>query len=131
MAGRTLFIVNPTSGKPSRRKKFVAFAEQISINPDYKLVETKYRGHAKELASEAKDDYRTIIAVGGDGTINEVASGILGSEATLGIIPMGSGNGLSHHLGIPQDCTKALKLIENGQAKPIDIIYCQLQQHFH
>lgn len=123
MAGRTLFIVNPTSGKSSRRKKFVEFSKEISAKPNYQIVETQYRGHARELATQAKNDYQTIVAVGGDGTINEVASGILGSEASLGIIPLGSGNGLAYHLGVPQDCKDALKLIENVQPKPIDIIY--------
>lgn len=122
MAGRTLFIVNPISGYSSRRKKFAEMKAKISSNQDYHLAETKYHGHAKELASQAKNDYQTIVAVGGDGTINEVASGILGSNASLGIIPMGSGNGLANHLCIPQDCSKALKLIENNQAKPLDII---------
>lgn len=123
MAGRTLFIVNPTSGKSSRRKKFAEFSKEISVNSNYQIVETQYRGHARELATQAKNDYLTIVAVGGDGTINEVASGILGSEVNLGIIPLGSGNGLAYHLGVPQDCKDALKLIENVQPKPIDIIY--------
>ena len=123
MAGRTLFIVNPISGEPSRRKKFAKLSSQISANPEYHLVESQYRGHAREIANQEKVNYQTIVAVGGDGTINEVASGILGSETSLGIIPMGSGNGLANHLGIPQDCQKALKLIEHTQSKPLDIIY--------
>ena len=123
MAGRTLFIVNPISGNSSRRKKFAEMMSQISTNPDYHLVKTEYRGHARELASHKKNEYQTIVAAGGDGTINEVASGILGSEAALGIIPMGSGNGLANHLGIPQDCNNALKLIESTQPKPLDVIY--------
>jgi YegS/Rv2252/BmrU family lipid kinase len=123
MAGRTLFIVNPTSGKPSRQKKFAGFSRQISANPNYHFVETQYRGHARELATQAKNDYQTIVAVGGDGTINEIASGILGSKANLGIIPMGSGNGLAYHLGIPQNFTKAVSLMESAPPKPIDIIY--------
>jgi YegS/Rv2252/BmrU family lipid kinase len=123
MAGRTLFIVNPISGYSSRRKKFAEITAEISSNPDYHLAETQYPGHAKEIASQAKNDFQTIVAVGGDGTINEIAAGILGSNASLGIIPMGSGNGLANHLSIPQDCTKALKLIENAQPKPLDIIF--------
>ena len=123
MAGKTLFIVNPISGKSSQRKAFAEFAKQILTNREYHLVETKYRGHAREIASEAKDAYQTIVAVGGDGTINEVAAGILGSNTYLGIIPLGSGNGLAHHLGISEDCAKALELIENTTPKPIDIIY--------
>lgn len=123
MAGRTLFIVNPTSGKSAKRKIFAEFAIQLATNPEYDIIETQYRGHARELATGSKSDYKTIVAVGGDGTINEVASGILGTDTSLGIIPMGSGNGLAHHLGIPQDCKEALKIIENTAPKPIDIIY--------
>jgi YegS/Rv2252/BmrU family lipid kinase len=122
MAEKTLFIVNPTSGRISRRKEFAKFAVHLLSNPDYDLVKTAYRGHARELAAQAKTQYRTIVAVGGDGTINEVVSGILGANVILGIIPLGSGNGLAYHLGIPQDFTKALKVIESGDAKPIDII---------
>ncbi len=122
MAGKTLFIVNPVSGKLASRKKFNELSYQLSTNTNYNLVHTKYRGHATELAGAAINNYQTIIAVGGDGTINEVASGILGSDAVLGIIPLGSGNGLTHHLGIPQDCIKALELIETAQPKPIDVI---------
>jgi len=123
MAGRFLFIVNPTSGKLAKRKEFAEFAIELAATPEYHLVETKYPGHAKELAGQSKNDYEAIIAVGGDGTINEVASGILGSETSLGIIPLGSGNGLAYHLGIPQDCREAFSLIENTLPKPIDVIY--------
>ena len=123
MAGRVLFIVNPTSGKSSKRKKFTKFSAQISSNLNYDFLVTKYPGHARELASQEKNNYHTIVAVGGDGTINEVASGIVGSNAALGIIPMGSGNGLAHHLSIPQDNFEALRLIETQEPKPIDIIY--------
>jgi YegS/Rv2252/BmrU family lipid kinase len=123
MAGKTLFIVNPTSGSSSRRKQFTQFSSHLLANPDYNLVETEYRGHARGLATHAKALFQTIVAVGGDGTINEVVSGILGSDVILGIMPLGSGNGLAYHLGIPHNFTDALRVIEEAEPKPIDIIW--------
>ncbi len=122
MTGKTLFIVNPVSGKPSHRKGINDFHASITTNPDYHLVETAYRGHATKLALEAINIYQTVVAVGGDGTINEVVTGIIDANIDLGIIPMGTGNGLAHHLNIPIDWPHALELLANGLCKPVDII---------
>ena len=81
-----LFIVNPISGK-GRKSRIVAHLQQKG----YKVVYTEYAGHAEHLAHEAKE--KVIVAVGGDGTVNEVARGILGTDKALGIIPCGSGDG--------------------------------------
>ena len=102
MAGRILFIVNPTSGKSSKRKKFTEFSSQISANPDYDFLATKYPGHARELASQEKNNYHTIVAVGGDGTMNEVARSLIGQhQVTTGLIPAGTGNDFNQILGFP------------------------------
>lgn len=122
MTEKRLFILNPISGKSNNRKAINTFVSELESNPNYTLVQTEYPGHATQLTIEGKSVFDTIVAVGGDGTINEVASGLMGSDVKLGIIPLGSGNGLANHLGIPIDCHKALALIENSTPKPIDVI---------
>ena len=78
------------------------------VDPRY----TRYAGHASELAREAVGkNYYGVLACGGDGTINEVAAALCDSEVALGIIPLGSGNGLARHLGIPITVKGAMKVI--------------------
>ena len=108
-----LFIVNPISGK-GRKSRIVAHLQQKG----YKVVYTEYAGHAEHLAHEAKE--KVIVAVGGDGTVNEVARGILGTDKALGIIPCGSGDGLALHLGISRNYKTAIRAIERGNVKAID-----------
>ena len=108
-----LFIVNPISGK-GRKSRIVAHLQQKG----YKVVYTEYAGHAEQLAHEAKE--KVIVAVGGDGTVNEVARGILGTDKALGIIPCGSGDGLALHLGISRNYKTAIRAIERGNVKAID-----------
>lgn len=76
---------------------------------------TERAGHASELSSQGvKENFDVITAVGGDGTVNEVARGMIHSSKPLSIIPKGSGNGLARHLGIPLDLTKATECIFHG-----------------
>jgi len=82
---------------------------------------TGYPGHATEMALEAvKKKYRYVIAAGGDGTVNEVARALVNTDITLGILPLGSGNGLARDLGIPMDIEKALDIILQGHTRAID-----------
>lgn len=108
-----LFIVNPISGK-GRKERIISFLRKEGC----KIMFTEYAGHAEKIAREA--DERIIVAVGGDGTVNEVARGILGSEKTLGIIPCGSGDGLALHLGISRKFEKAYKTVIAGKTERID-----------
>lgn len=108
-----IFIVNPISGK-GRSKRL---ANKL-LAKGYKVLFTEYAGHAEKLAREAIDE--VVVAVGGDGTVNEVARGLVGSNKALGIIPCGSGDGLARHLGISHNTNKALKRIENGECKCMD-----------
>ena len=109
-----LFIVNAISS--NERKRRVA---RIALSKGYKVAYTEYAGHAEVLARES--DEEIVVAVGGDGTVNEVARGIIGTNKTLGIIPCGSGNGLALHLGIPYILEWAIKKVESGKSKPIDV----------
>lgn len=108
-----LFIVNPISGK-GRKARIMAHLEKKGL----KVVCTEYAGHAEILAREAAE--RIIVAVGGDGTVNEVARGIVGTDKVLGIIPCGSGDGLALHLGISRHYKQALKTIIKGNVQKID-----------
>src|SRR4051812_48847190 len=110
---KILFIINPVSGR-NRRKDM---PQLIKSNIDSSRLEpvialTESRGHATVLAQEAlKNGIPKIVAVGGDGTINETAKTLLHSNVSFGIIPSGSGNGLARHLQIPLDAAKALQLL--------------------
>jgi len=119
---RILFIVNPISG--SRRKRNLP--QLISDNIDKKkfeitIAQTQYAKHAIEISKQAvADGYDVIVAVGGDGTVNEVASQMIHSNSALGIIPGGSGNGLARHLNIPLTPVRAIELLNKGIATNID-----------
>lgn len=90
---------------------------------DYEITYTRAPKHAIELAREASQKgYDMVIAVGGDGSVNEVGSGLLGSDTAMGIIPTGSGNGLARHLKIPQNIPGALKLLNHARPVNIDTV---------
>ena len=106
-------IINPISGVGSKRA-IPRMIENICSRNDHALTIsfTEYAGHASVLTQAALDagaDY--IIAVGGDGTVNEIARAMLHSRAILGIVPKGSGNGLARELHIPMDSKKALEVM--------------------
>ena len=118
------FIVNPISGK-SRRNDLPEQVERI-LNADrfeHDIKVSEYAGHARVLAQEAIDlGYDIIAAVGGDGTINEVGTALIGTDIALAVIPCGSGNGLSRCLNIPLDLVKALELINRRATCLIDTV---------
>lgn len=108
---KTCFILNPKAG-PSQRHDMPALIAQYfgPLEPDYAVRLTEYAGHAVELArTAAAEGFAIVAAVGGDGTVNEVGRGLLGTEVALGIIPQGSGNGLARHLKVPLELAAALR----------------------
>lgn len=115
-------IINPVSGVGSKRKIPAMIEDACAKNGcSLEISFTEYAGHASELTRQALDKgANVILAVGGDGTINEVAQSMLYSEAALGIIPKGSGNGLARELHIPMDAKKALDVIIKGNITTID-----------
>lgn len=117
-----LFIINPVSGRRRLNNIAEIIHKEISADKfDVHINFTDSAGHASILCKKAIENKTDIIvAVGGDGTINEVASQMIGSECVLGIIPGGSGNGLARHLGIPLVAEKAVKLIVEGKNTKID-----------
>lgn len=117
-----IFIINPASGtvKTGNIESLIEHHfESRSYTPE--IIRTRYKGHATKIARKSiKNGIRIIVAVGGDGTINEIASELVGKNAILGIIPNGSGNGLARHLGIPLKKEPALDLLNSGKVKKID-----------
>ena len=117
-----MFVVNPISGG----KKKTAFNKQVlevldlsRLEPTFKV--TNHANHAYELAKSAiEEKYDAVIAVGGDGTINEIGSALVGSGMPLGIIPEGSGNGLALYLGIPMNESAALRRINRFDFLAVD-----------
>jgi len=115
---KVLFIVNPISG--GRRKRSLMRVVMSLLDRRYyqQTVYTEYPGHATELARETDADI--VVAVGGDGTVHEVAKGLLGTEKVLGIIPCGSGDGLALHLGISRELFQAVHVLNRGEVRRID-----------
>jgi diacylglycerol kinase (ATP) len=115
---KTRFIVNLRSGRAARSlEKIQAFAAKHAAD----VVLTERARHACELAARGQDEgCELIVAVGGDGTMNEVASALIDGSATLGLIPCGSGDGLGRHLGIHGSTTRALDILHNGRVRQID-----------
>jgi YegS/Rv2252/BmrU family lipid kinase len=118
---KILFVVNPVSGY-GRQKNIAKYIPQYVDHDrfDVHVEFTCYKGHAKEIAEDAASrgfDY--VIAVGGDGTINEVATALVGTDIAMGIIPTGSGNGLARHLRIPIGLRNGLQFL--NAAKPVAV----------
>ena len=117
-----LFIINPKSG--TDRKIYIrqSIGKHIDTKKyDYKIRYTEYAGHAEVIAREAATaGIDIVVAVGGDGTVNEVARALIHTNTALGIIPCGSGNGLARHLQLPIDPEGAIKMINAGIIKSLD-----------
>ncbi|RYY11489.1 MAG: hypothetical protein EOO36_18940 [Cytophagaceae bacterium] len=122
---RTCFIFNPTAGT-SRRNDFPALLTKhlgTAASGDYVLQPTEGPGHATELArAAAQAGCRVVVAVGGDGTVNEVGQGLLYQEHTaMGIVPRGSGNGLARHLKVPLNLGRALRRLRQPTFSRMDV----------
>ncbi len=117
-----VFIVNPRSG--THGKDGIPRIIDSCLNKelfDSKVVFTEYAGHASEMAKRLVENKTDIVvAVGGDGTVNEVARSLVHTDTALGIIPCGSGNGLARHLHIPMDIKKAVAIINECQVGTFD-----------
>ncbi len=115
-----LFILNPISGAKNRVEDIIDFiaAELAPSGHQYDFACTTHAGEARALSENAvQEGYQIIVAAGGDGTINEVASSLVGCQQTcLGIIPLGSGNGIARSLGVPLNLRKAIQqLLQPGR----------------
>ena len=116
------FIVNPISGTQEKDQIIALINEYLDIDKyTFQIIYTQYAGHAEEIAAQcAEDSHFAVVAVGGDGTVNEVARALTHTHTALGIIPCGSGNGLARHLQISMQPRKAIEAINEGIIERID-----------
>jgi diacylglycerol kinase (ATP) len=127
---KIMFIINPISGVYKKKNIPEKVARYIDyVQYDYSIRFTQYAGHASLIAQQAvAEGYDICVAVGGDGSINEVAQSLVGTDTVLGVIPFGSGNGFATHLKIPaRDAEGALKVLNTGKIVKLDIIKSNLR----
>ena len=116
-------IVNPAAGKGSALKKSKkVIAELNSRDVKFDVEYTGYPRHGVSIAKEASKSFEKVIALGGDGTVNEVGEGVVGTEAILGLIPLGSGNDFAKMLNISSNIHESIDTIINGKVRNIDVI---------
>jgi YegS/Rv2252/BmrU family lipid kinase len=117
------FIVNPYSGTDRKKSLEQLIGKYLPPTQyDYEIAFTEFKGHGIGLAKQfATDNYESVVAVGGDGTANEVAQGLIHTNTALGLIPKGSGNGLARNSHIPLQPSQALSIIAKGYIKSVDI----------
>lgn len=119
---KIVFIINPISGTQNKKNILSLLEERIDKEKyDFEIVKTEKAGHAAEIAAQsAIANINLVVAIGGDGTINEIARSLIHTQTTLGIIPFGSGNGLARHLQIPMEAKGAIDIINQGNIECID-----------
>jgi YegS/Rv2252/BmrU family lipid kinase len=127
---KIMFIINPISGvykKKNVPEKIARYIDYVQF--DYTIRSTQYAGHASLIAQQAVEEgYDICVAVGGDGSINEVAQSLAGTKTALGVIPYGSGNGFATHLKIPaRDVEGALHVLNTGKKVKIDLVKSNLR----
>jgi len=124
MKKKIRFIINPHAGT-SRCEDLPSVIEECVDKSIYthEIVYTEYPGHGEKIAADAvAQNYHAVVGAGGDGSVHEIARVTTGTNTLLGIIPKGSGNGLARHLGIPMETKDAIKIINRGNYKTIDVL---------
>ncbi len=122
---KIMFVINPISGVYKKKNIPEKIGKYIDyVQYDYTIRFTQYAGHATLIAQQAVEEgYDVCVAVGGDGSINEVAQSLIGTNTKLGIIPYGSGNGFATHLKIPpRDAEKSIDVLNNGKVVKLDLV---------
>lgn len=121
---RIAFIVNPVSGTGKQRNIVRQIEEYLDHDKyDATILYTSYAHHAVRIAQEVVDEgFPNLVAVGGDGSINDCVQNVIGSDVNFGIIPLGSGNGLARHLKIPLKIKDAIQVINRQNTMGIDTV---------
>lgn len=116
-----MFIINPISGV-GRKNIIPQLVDEILDNEhfEWEFQYTQYRFHGREISENQKSKFDAIVAVGGDGSVNEIGSALIDSKCALGILPCGSGNGAARHLGIPLKLKQAIQQISAFKPQKID-----------
>lgn len=119
---KVVFILNPISGTVNKAGIPDLIEERLDKDKfDYRIAETQHAGHATDLAREAVEEgVDLVVAVGGDGTVNEVGRSLINTKSALGILPCGSGNGLARHLNLPMNLKKCTDIINCYDVKALD-----------
>jgi diacylglycerol kinase (ATP) len=127
---KLLFVINPIAGTGDNRQVETLISTCLDLNRfDYEVFYTQHPEHASSLEHNLNlEGLDALIAVGGDGTIREVAKNLINKSIPLGIIPMGSGNGLARHLHIPMRPRQAIELINKWNVRPMDT--ASINNHF-
>lgn len=116
-------IVNPAAGKGSALKKSKrVIAELNKRDVKFDVEFTTYPRHGAIIAKEAAKSFEKVIALGGDGTVNEVGEGVVGTDAIFGVVPLGSGNDFAKMLNISSNVNKSIDTLLNGKIRNIDVI---------
>lgn len=119
-----LFILNPISGSRKNSFKIIDIIDDNfkTTHHEYEFAFTTESGEAKKISQQAvESNFDVVVAAGGDGTINEVASGLVESSTALGIIPLGSGNGIARSYRVPLNITKSIKFLANAPIVNVDV----------
>ena len=128
---RICFIVNPFSGIARDKKIEAKIPKILDLQKyDYTIEYTQHAGHATDLAAAAvTDDYDIIVAVGGDGSVNEVSKALIGTDKILGILPAGSGNGFAMYLGLGRNIDRAINYLNEDSTLLVDT--CQVNDRHY
>ena len=127
---KILFIVNPISG--NGKQKNIASIIKRYLDKDkfsFKLKFTKHQDHARQIILQQKDYFDILIAVGGDGSVNQIGTLLINSQVIFGIVPAGSGNGLARHLNIPLNFESAIDVI-NSYREPMKIDVAKINEKY-
>jgi diacylglycerol kinase (ATP) len=118
---RFKFIINPEAGR-GKSKRMDSILQSIlkSKNVSFSIEKTRKVSHATDIARESATQFDVVVAVGGDGTSNEVANGVIGSRASMGVIPTGSGNDFAKMLGMTDGVERSVDAIIAGRTERID-----------
>jgi len=119
---RQTYILNPVAGRRGRRHQRALLETLAAAGPGVEVLRTGKRGEAEALARARRDDGdRVVIAVGGDGTVHEVASGLVGGAAALGVLPVGSGNDFASMVAVPESSGQALDFFARQPIRACDV----------
>ena len=130
---KILFILNPISGGLKKTHLVPLIKKSLNYkkyNPTFEY--TKKRAHAFSLAKKAiTQKFFSVVAVGGDGTINEVASALINSKIKLGVIPLGSGNGFASYFNLTSNILKSTQIINHAKSIKIDSCFLNKKPYFN
>ena len=129
MLQKVAFVINPSAGVKKKINIIDFIKKHFSGNIPSDFIVWENKDDFDAVKNQIlKGNYTIVVACGGDGTVNKVASVLVNTTMSLGIFPLGSGNGLARSNAIPMDYIKALRCIENAQIKRIDV--AKINQHY-